>query len=210
MSHDVYVPKSTLCPRMGFVLDVVGYGRRTWQAQAWVETRLNSLVVSILADIGIERDEAWIDGRSGDSVLVFFPAGVDPTTMLPGLLMAAANRLVRENAPSGDPMRIRMAVGFGLVGYGERGTTGPLVVDLSRLNDCEPIRQAVEDHPNSDLVAVVADTLYQYLVRSGPLPSYLGTFRRVDVVRKEFSEPAWLWLPSDLTDLRPAGKSWGF
>jgi hypothetical protein len=184
-----------LSPRMGFVVDVVGYGWRTWHAQAWVEARLAALVGSIVADLGVDRDDVWVDGKSGDSVFVVFPADTDPTVTLPSLLVTVANRLMHENAPSGDPMRMRMAVGFGLVGHGKWGISGPLVVDLSRLNDCEPIRRAAAENPRSDLVVLVSNTLYSYMIRSDS-HSYLGTFRGVEVVRKEFAEPAWLWLAS--------------
>lgn len=141
-----------------------------------------------LADIGIRYDELPYNEMSGDGLSLFLPPGTDPTRALPGLLSAAVTRLAEDNDRYRDQIRARMALGFGLVGRGRRGLAGRLVIDLSRLVDSPPLRQAVQDHPASDLVALVSRELHE-LVRPSGLP-----LTRFDVVMKEYTGAAWLWV----------------
>jgi hypothetical protein len=180
--------------RVGFVVDVVSYGQRSAPAQERIQTRLGALLRAVLTDIGADHDSIDHDGGSGDGMVVFLPSGEDPTALLPGLLRATAERLAADNAEYRDRVRLRMAVGCGLVGAGDNGFTGPLVVNISRLVDSEPLRAAVRDNPDSDLVVLVLDALHREVVVPGYLAPRVAPFRLVDVALKEFTEPAWLWV----------------
>src|SRR5438093_12354155 len=72
-----------LTPRMGFVLDVVGYGRRTAELKSDGQERVRALVGHLMADIGITERDADDDGGSGDGIAVFLPVGVDYSRVLP-------------------------------------------------------------------------------------------------------------------------------
>jgi hypothetical protein len=181
-------------PRLGFKVDVVGYGARSGPLREDIAYRLSVLVTGLLADIGFDLDDTDNDGGAGDGMAVFLPAGTDPTRALSGLLSATTARLALDNARYRDRMRVRMAIGSGLVGGGPTGFTGALIVDLSRLVDSDPLRAAVLRHEYADAVVLVANTLHDEVVRPGYLPPALNTFQQVNVTVKEFSGTAWLWL----------------
>ena len=178
--------------RLGFVVDVVAYGQRSAGLRRDIEDRLHALVPVLVADAGVEFD-ATDSKPAGDGMAVFFPAGIDPTRALPDLLRAASNRLALDNERYRDRMRLRMAVGSGLVGSGPMGLTGGLIVDLNRLLDSHPLRQAVTRYPDSDVVVLIANALYDDVVGPGYLRPTMGPFHRVAVKRKEFVATAWLW-----------------
>ena len=179
--------------RVGFVVDVVSYGQRTAVAQEHIQKRLQALLRTVIEDVGSDFDTVDRDTGTGDGMVVFLPTGSDPTRLLPDLLRATAGRLSADNQLYRDRIRLRMAVGSGVVGRGSNGFSGPLVVNITRLVDCEPLRREAADHPESDLVVLVLDALHRDVVGPGYLPPSVAEFRMVDVAMKEFADRAWVW-----------------
>ncbi|MFC4857700.1 hypothetical protein [Actinophytocola glycyrrhizae] len=177
-------------PRLGFVVDIVGFGRRDGESKDDLARRLGALLDQVIADLGVEDDVRTSD--AGDSRVLFLPVGVDPTRVLPVLLSSVRERLGRDNRRHRDRMRLRMAVGTGLVGTGPLGFTGELVIDLHRLVDSVVLREAIADNPYTDLVLLVGNALYDDVIRPGYLDR--ADFTRVEVSVKEFTGPAWLRL----------------
>jgi hypothetical protein len=178
-------------PRLGFVVDIVGFGRRDGEAKNDLQQRLDKLLDQVVADVGVEKDDLR-SSDAGDSRVLFLPVGADPTRVLPILISAVRERLGRDNRRYRDRMRLRMAVGTGLVGTGPLGFTGELVIDLHRLVDSVVLREAVAGNPYTDLALLVGNALYDDVIRPGYLAT--GDFTRVDVTTKEFAAPAWLRL----------------
>jgi hypothetical protein len=178
-------------PRLGFVVDIVGFGRRDGEAKADLARRLDTLLDQVVADLGVDRNDVRSDD-AGDSRVVFLPVGVDPTRVLPVLLSAIRERLGRDNRRYRDRMRLRMAVGTGLVGTGPLGFSGELVIDLNRLVDSVVLREAVAGNPYTDLALLVGSAVHDDVIRPGYLAP--GDFTRVEVTAKEFTAPAWLRL----------------
>jgi hypothetical protein len=179
--------------RVGFVVDVVSYGKRSAAAQEKIQHRLRLWLRRVVADVASDVADVDLDSGSGDGMVVFLPTGGDPYRLLPGLLRSAADRLAADNEVYRDRMRLRMAVGCG-VAVGVTGFSGPLVVNIGRLVDSEPLRSVVRDNPDSDLVVLVLDGLYREIGLPGFLPPRVDNFQLVDVAMKEFAEPARLWL----------------
>ena len=180
-----------MTPRIGFVVDVVGFGRRDAESKQYLQERLDKLLGEVVADLGIDRT-AVPSSDAGDSRVLFLPVGTDPSRVLPIMLTAMRERLARDNRRHHDRMRLRMAVGTGLVGNGPLGFTGELVIDLHRLVDSFALRKAVADNLSADLALLVGNALHDDVIRPGYLDA--GDFTRVDITAKEFSAPAWLRL----------------
>lgn len=176
--------------RLGFVVDVVSYGQRTASQQACVQARLQDLLRAVVADVGDDFDTVDRDSGTGDG-LVLLPAG-DPAARLPTLLRSVATRLAADNATYSDRIRLRMAVGTGLVAGG--GLTGPLVVNISRLVDSEPLRRAVAGNPEADLAVLVLDVLHTEVIAPGYVPLVADRVELVDVTMREFFDRASLWV----------------
>jgi len=179
--------------RLGFVVDVVSYGQRGEQEQEQIQHRLQGLLRAVCADVGDDFDDVDRDSGSGDGTVVFLPTARDPIERLPALLRSFAARLAEDNAASGDRIRLRMAVGTGVVADGDRGFAGPLVVNLSRLVDSEPLRRAVAENPSADLAVLVLDAVRREIA-PGYVPLVPDCVQLVDVAMKEFVDQAWLWV----------------
>lgn len=179
--------------RIGFVLDVAGYGTRSAPAQNEVQRRLPLLVVDSLAESGMDLgsvDHEW----TGDGINVVLPADVDPTVVLPVLIRSLAANLGADNVRSVDRIRLRMAVGVGLVEQSAAGFGGPMIVDTNRLVGSAPLRAALAAYPSADLAVAISDLVYATVIRPG-YPGIPGSqFNRVSVVAKEFTGPAWIWV----------------
>ena len=179
--------------RIGFVLDVAGYGTRSAPAQNEVQRRLPLLVVDSLAESGMDLgsvDHEW----TGDGINVVMPADVDPTVVLPVLIRSLAANLGADNVRSVDRIRLRMAVGVGLVEQSAAGFGGPMIVDTNRLVGSAPLRAALAAYPSADLAVAISDQVYATVIRPG-YPGIPGSqFNRVSVVAKEFTGPAWIWV----------------
>ena len=179
--------------RLGFVLDVAGYGVRSAPAQNGVQRRLPALVVDTLAECGMDLD--YLDHEwTGDGINVVMPADMDPTVVLPVLIRSLAANLGEDNALNYDRIRLRMAIGVGLVEQSAAGFGGPMIVDTNRLVDSAPLRSALTAYPAADLAVAISDQVYATVIRPG-YPGIPGSqFSRVNVVAKEFTGPAWIWV----------------
>lgn len=184
-------PSTALAPRIGFVVDIIGFGHRGAEDKEDLQRRLDALVGRVIADLGLARVDT--DGDvAGDSMVVFLPVGTASPDVVPRMVTAMAERLGRDNQRYRDRMRLRMAVGSGLVGGGPLGFTGELVVDLHRLVDSVVLRQAISDHEHNDLALLVTHTLHDEVIRPGYLDK--ADFTEVAVTTKEFEAAAWLRL----------------
>ena len=123
---------------------------------------------------------------------MFLPVGADSSRMLPAMISAMSERLRRDNRRHTDRMRLRMAVGTGLLGHGPLGFTGDLVVDVHRLVNSDVLRRGIDDNPGSDLALLVSHALHDEVIRPGYVDR--DEFVRVDVTSKEFAAVGWLWL----------------
>lgn len=177
-----------LVPLLGIVVDVVGYGQRATGRQHEIQARLCTAMARMLADVGVRPHELPFTVASGDGLFMFLPANTDPAWALPGLLRSAAVHLAESNSLSDDRIRLRMALGFGLVGSGVLGLVGGLAVELNRLVDSSVLRRAITDHPHTDLVVLVSDGLRRLVEQVDCLPA----LTRVAVMAKEYRRPAWL------------------
>jgi len=185
--------QSTRKLRIGFVLDVAGYGARSAPAQNEAQRRLPPLVAGTLARCGLDLDRVDHEWR-GDGINAVMPADMDPTVVLPLLIRSLAVNLGADNARSFDRIRLRMAIGVGLVEQSAAGFGGPMIVDTNRLVDSAPLRAALATNPTADLAVAISDQVYATVIRPG-YPGIPGSqFTRVNVVEKEFTGPAWLWV----------------
>jgi hypothetical protein len=181
--------------RMGFVLDVAGYGTRTVTARDEVQQRLKQLVVAILEECGLTLDARVVDHQwTGDGINGVLPSDIDPPVVLGVLVRSLAAALSADNARHADRIRLRMAVGVGLIERTAAGFGGPMIVDISRLVDSAALRAALTDEPAADLAVALSDQAYTLIVQPGYPGIPTGQFGRAKVASKEFSGAAWIWL----------------
>jgi hypothetical protein len=179
--------------RMGFVLDVAGYGARSAPLQNEVQRRLPPLVINSLAECEMDLDHLGHEW-TGDGINAVMPADMDPTVVLPVLIRSLAVNLRADNARTLDRIRLRMAIGLGLVELNTAGFGGPMIIDINRLVDSIPLRAALSSYPTADLAVAITDQVHATVIRPGYQGIPEGQFNRVEVVAKEFAGPAWIWV----------------
>ncbi|HEX4832488.1 MAG TPA: hypothetical protein VH478_15500 [Trebonia sp.] len=178
---------------MGFVLDVADYGARSAPLRSEVQRRLPVLAGAMLAGCGIalgDIEHEW----TGDGVNVVMPADTDPTIALPVLLRTLARLLGEDNARSADRLRLRMSVGIGVVENSAAGFGGPMIIEMSRLVDCGPLRDSLTAYPGAHLAVAISDQVHSAIIRPGYPGIPASQFSRVEVAEKEFRAPAWIWI----------------
>jgi hypothetical protein len=178
--------------RMGFMLDIVGYGRRDTPAKESLQRRLAGLVRMVFDDLAVSLSDIECQG-TGDGLLVVLPTRLDVQRVLPVLLPSMAERLALDNALSHDQMRVRMAADIGPVGVTELGFGGAMVTNMGRLLDSRPLRRWEAEHRAQDLAVSVSDSLHRFVVAEGVPTLAREQFTRVQVRSKELSTTAWLW-----------------
>lgn len=196
--------------RIGFVLDVVGFGARSAPLQGKVQQRLPDLVRMVLARCGLRlagdpRDPGGPGGPgspgdevehewTGDGINAMLPADIDPTVVLPVLIRSLAAGLAADNASADDRIRVRMAVSIGLVTHSGAGFGGPMIVEINRLVSSARLRDALTDNPGADLAVAVSEQVHSMIIKPG-YPGIPGSqFRPARVTEKEFSGTAWIWV----------------
>ncbi|CCH32127.1 CATRA conflict system CASPASE/TPR repeat-associated protein [Actinosynnema sp. NPDC047251] len=182
--------------RMGFMLDVVQYSGRTTFEEVLLQQRVEALVAGLLADLGLTFADTDHQG-TGDGLLVFLPHDVDVQRVLPILLDRVVVRMGQDNTTYRDRLRLRLALDVGPVGVAALGFGGKVALVMGRLLDSGPLRQAVLDHPDADVVAMVSDRLHDYVVAEGAPGLDPERFERVSVAVKTFEAQAWLWRSND-------------
>ncbi|MGH3295015.1 MAG: hypothetical protein ACRDP7_24775 [Trebonia sp.] len=180
---------------MGFVLDVAGYGTRTVPERDDVQRRLSQLVVAMLAACGLTLDMRVVDHQwTGDGINAVLPSDIDPPAVLSVLIRTLAAGLSADNARHADRIRLRMAIGVGLIERRAAGFGGPVIVDINRLVDSAALRSALSGEPAADLAVALSDQAYTLIIQPGYPGIPAGQFAQANVVAKEFSGTAWIWL----------------
>jgi hypothetical protein len=188
-------PQSSRALRIGFVLDVAGYGTRSVPDRDDVQRRLRQLVVAMLSECGLKLDVRVVDHQwTGDGINGVLPSGIDPPSVLSVLVRSLAAALSEDNARHSDRIRLRMAIGVGLIERRAAGFGGPVIVDINRLVDSAALRSALSDEPAADLAVAISDHVYTLIIQPGYPGIPAGQFAQTNVTAKEFSGPAWIWL----------------
>jgi hypothetical protein len=155
---------------------------------------LRWLVDTALDKCDLKLDPDIVEHRwTGDGINAVLPADIDPTVIMPLLIRSLASALGADNAQSSDRIRLRMSIGAGLIERNAAGFSGQLIVDINRLVDSSALRRALADS-TGDLAVAISDHVYAMVVQPGYPGIPAGQFSHMNVVAKEFAEPAWLWL----------------
>jgi class 3 adenylate cyclase len=196
---DTAVPDTAaITVRLGFTVDVVGYGKRSIRERRQIQTRLRTVFCDLTAGAGFTLAGDYFQG-TGDGVVAFFPPDVDLPKALDLLLTALPRALAADNRAHDDPMRLRMAVDIGTVGLGPLGFVADAVINFCRLVDSEPIRDAIAHNQDAPIAVLVSDTVHHMAIR--PFDEFAEIdFQRVDVVVKNYQAQAHLTIEKGSPD----------
>jgi hypothetical protein len=181
--------------RMLFAVDIVGYSTQTaWQQQRF-QRRLRDIVEEVLHDLAADIPDR--DRRdTGDGWIIYLPVGHDPTRVLPTLIRATADRITMDNKAERPKLRLRVAIGTGLLVPGRDNASGAAIVEVVRLLDSDALRSEISDHRDTDIAVIVSDRLYTDVTAAGNGGVSADEFHRVRAIAKNFDAFAWLWRPA--------------
>ena len=178
--------------RLSWVVDVEGYGRRDHHAHTELQRRLRWVLTQtlLLAEVDPARCEKQ---ERGDGVLFVLPPLIEQDRTVPRLVTGLRDVLREANREprSGGHIRLRSALAQGIVERGATGYQGQSIIVVCYLLDAPEMKAALAESPDSDVVTIVTDDLYQDVLRQG---FGQGEFRRIVLERPEkaFSATGWL------------------
>jgi hypothetical protein len=179
--------------RVGFGVDVVDYSSRSAPSRREVQSRVADMFTRVLADLGLAVHETDRQD-AGDGMMVVLPSRVPTHAALPKLLHGWRAHLIADNAyHPADPIRLRLAIGSGPFAAAAIGFSDNTIIGIGRMLDSSALREAMTAHPDSFLVALVADRTHEDVVGERHDGLTADEFERVEVQVKTFHRTAWLW-----------------
>jgi len=180
---------------MSFAVDIVDYSSRTGPQKVQAQDRLVAVLRRTLGRLDLDLD-ALTRENGGDAMKVILPAGTQLHRALPGVLDGLCRELAIDNETHPDRIRLRFAAAVGMIGPAAIGFSGELVIETHRLLECRQLRDAVQDHPDVDVVALVSKILHHFVIEPGWARLPPGRLEPLDIQEKEYRAQAWLWIPS--------------
>lgn len=180
--------------------DVEHYSQRGTRREYATQQRLVDVLEFAFGEAGLAAGQYELQ-EQGDGGLALLPTGgaIDEPRLLVGLLGALRNALAELNDDLVDEAKVRLRVGLheGVVHPAAHGYVGPAVIEVCRLRDADPVRDALAAS-TAPMVAVVADGLYRDVLSQGyhGLPG--SAFTPVDVRVKSYQGRAWIYLPGEV------------
>lgn len=180
--------------------DVEHYSQRGTRREYATQRRLVDVLEFAFAKAGLAPGQYELQ-EQGDGGLALLPTGgsVDEPRLIVGLLRGLQNALAELNDDLVDEAKVRLRVGLheGVVHPAAHGYVGPAVIEVCRLRDADPVRDALAAS-TAPMVAVVADGLYRDVLSQGyhGLPG--AAFSPVHVQVKSYQGRAWIYLPGEV------------
>lgn len=194
--------------RLCFAADIERFSRFRAPEAALVQERFAQVMAQARRHAGIEVGQLGLQ-RSGDGQAAVFPPAVDESRVIPLLVEGLARALGEVNADRAGPDRIRLRVALhrGHISWGANGWIGNSPIAVQRLLDSPAAREALAGHPSSDFVLIVSDVVYGDVIAHGygNLSSHAFQPVHVDIPAKNFTEPAWIYLPATTDQASSAG-----
>lgn len=186
--------------RLCVAYDVEHYSQRGTRREYATQRRLVDVLEFAFAEAGLAPGQYELQ-EQGDGGLALLPTGgaVDEPRLIVDLLRALQNALTELNDDLVDEAKVRLRVGLheGVVHPAAHGYVGPAVIEVCRLRDADPVRDALAES-TAPMVVVAADGLYRDVLSQGyhGLPG--AAFTPVDVEVKSYRGRAWIYLPGEV------------
>ncbi|MGW2747477.1 hypothetical protein [Streptomyces sp. NPDC001450] len=175
------------------LFDIERFGARDDVEQAFLRRILYDVVDATLMAAGVD-ETATLRADRGDSVMELIDAQVSVPTLVKTLLAETPARLHSKNRllAHSARMRLRIVLSSGYVAVDELdGWVGSDLNHAVRLLDADSVRDALRQRED-DCVLCVSDSVYQGVVRHGPVGVRPDDFHRTTIATKEGPTVAWL------------------
>jgi len=186
--------------RLLVAADMENYSQRDNVLQFRAQQGFHDVMQAATRQLGLDRVK-WVTQQNGDGELAILPEDIDELTVVT-TLPPVIDRLLRDYNRGLAPearVRLRIALHEGLVHLdGANGFPGEAVVTVCRLVESAALKRALQLLPAANVALIVSDRIYRDIIRHyhDLRPE---RFQQVDaqVAGKNFSEPAWIYLPDE-------------
>lgn len=139
--------------------------------------------------------ESSISEDRGDGLLIVVPPQVATGRIIECVNRELPGKLRVHNRTYSTHARIhlRIAVNVGPVTSDELGLSGEAIIRTARLVDATAVKEAMKE-TGCGLGIVVSEFVYETAVGQDGISIEADEYRRINVINKEFSSPAWLRL----------------
>ncbi|GAA3431515.1 hypothetical protein [Kutzneria kofuensis] len=189
-------PAATVLRRLCVAVDATGYGSKTDIGQLAAQRHLVEFLDDAGQSAGLRRAE-WARQPGGDGEFAILPAD-EPEAAVIDTFIPALNACLRRHNTMMLPearLRLRVAIHFGRLVPGANGWAGPAPVQVARLLNARPLRDALVDIPDAAIAVLLSDQVFTDTVAQHHTTVPATSFRKVEVLEKEFRADAWLWVP---------------
>lgn len=175
------------------VIDIAGSAQWHNEAQLSARAALKTAIRAAVRQTGIAWTSLAVEDR-GDGMILLVAASVSKVDVIDPLIPHLAVAIREHNAAT-DPafrIRLRVAVHAGEVHRDANGWVGSDLNTACRLVNSAPLYQELRRSPQTDLVLIVSDLIYQGVVRHHYRDIDPASYLPVHVLAKETNTHAWL------------------
>jgi hypothetical protein len=186
----------TLNRYLCLAVDIQGYSAQPMHGQHDFQEALHHAIRGAASDARLDRP-SWQRQDQGDGELALVPAGPDEPRVMDAFVTFLRARVERYNAPRVREHRMRVRVAFH-AGWARRsalGYAGEDVVAVGRLVSAPVLKEALAALPEAQFGVIVSDAAFS-VIRQGLTTLPGAEFVPADVVVKEFTGRAWVWVPA--------------
>jgi class 3 adenylate cyclase len=173
-------------------VDIENFSRLDTLAQSSVQARLSRVLDMAASRACLERTK-WHRQLRGDGELAVLP----PDTDVAWVVADFPHQIGEELKDGGHPrLRLRMAMHYGTLTAGDFGPVGDAPIVACRLLDARSTRRVLAAEPDSDVVLVVSQRLFEDVVTTrfhGLCPE---RFRQMKVSAKKSTYTGYLCVGS--------------
>jgi hypothetical protein len=189
---------SVLVDRFVAGVDVKKYSSRSTRRQEDIQRELKSLLDKAARAAGLDP-EAWQRQSTGDGELLVLPADTDLTRVVARFTPELNVLLKTYNADrvADAQIRVRLAMHIDALKASAYWYAGPALVEVSRLLDARPLRQALDSAEDAAVALIVSEPIYHKVVLSdldGLRPEQFAEVA-VDIPTKDFKRMAYVHVP---------------
>ncbi|GAA3133256.1 hypothetical protein GCM10010466_24850 [Planomonospora alba] len=176
--------------------DLKGYGGGNDKRHEAMQRGFVEVHRGAAARAGLDRT-AWAIQAAGDGELAVLPSNDPDPVVVDGYVRALHQELTERNRglPPRERLRLRVAFAFGTAYPCVNGYAGQAVVEASRLVDWGPLKRLLDRAEEASIALILSGRVFEDVIRQGHTSYAEEDFHRVAVRVKEFSGPAWIWVP---------------
>lgn len=192
--------------RLWLAIDIVGYGRTPDTQKSAVLESLRKTMDAAALNAGLHSG-TWDTQSTGDGQISAIPAEESERRVVDDFVRHLVAQLHSRNEPYRleERLRLRIAIHYAPYPQAPNAWNGRAPVEVRRLVDSEPLRNALAPETGPDVAVVLSDSVYRDLVKAGSTTLDPRRFKPFKEKGKSGESPlqAWLWVPDGLVRSRP-------